>query len=548
MKLTHRCLLPLSLLLMASAGAQAADCANVPEWAAKTYAIKGTQVIKDNTLFANKWWAEKHHIPGVAGWVGEPWQNLGQCAAQETPWWQVYAEQKGFNDALRYIGTSLDALNQDAEQALADSQDARTPLYWLKRTMQMYPSDTPNVYRLPIVHAASWYNSLYGSMARGIFFYTRTLGNQGDSVTIKAGTIPAGSSCFAATSARFDNVDNIYSNKRKLDANKETTYTFAQTGVLALGCSHPQKQQNGEFVRLEVSGGGDSNLHILGQNTQGDWEQQKAGAGILGGAVLYDGKSNHFVPKKITDKTQEIINKSLGESLSIAALYEAVNGMDGTHEMFTASQGSLFLNYSKCCSAEYREGAVNVGFFADKTTRANAAHWGLWHELGHENEPQWEYNVFPEVQVNRYSVLACRLLSERNDFDYGPTCKLGADKEWDRDAVRKFLASEVRYDEFPKKQHDVALGFFTHLLHAYDESFFPRINQERLKQTFAAPGNTMQDKYKYVFGTPQKVIDFSVVVYSREAGQDLREYFTRWGVRFSDHAAKQVAAMNLPTP
>ncbi|MCD4622046.1 hypothetical protein LOS10_22030, partial [Proteus mirabilis] len=89
--------------------------------------IKGTQVIKDNTLFANKWWAEKHHIPGVAGWVGEPWQNLGQCAAQETPWWQAYAEQEGFNDALRYIGTSLDALNQDAEQALADSQDARTP-------------------------------------------------------------------------------------------------------------------------------------------------------------------------------------------------------------------------------------------------------------------------------------------------------------------------------------------------------------------------------------------------------------------------------------
>lgn len=48
---------------MASAGAQAADCANVPEWAAKTYAIKGTQVIKDNTLFANKWWAENTISP-----------------------------------------------------------------------------------------------------------------------------------------------------------------------------------------------------------------------------------------------------------------------------------------------------------------------------------------------------------------------------------------------------------------------------------------------------------------------------------------------------
>lgn len=47
----------------AGAGAHAADCANVPEWTAKTYAIKGTLVIKDNALFANKWWAESTISP-----------------------------------------------------------------------------------------------------------------------------------------------------------------------------------------------------------------------------------------------------------------------------------------------------------------------------------------------------------------------------------------------------------------------------------------------------------------------------------------------------
>lgn len=544
----HALSLSLGFILIASASAQAADCQNIPDWVAKTYSEKGTQVKKDDTLYASQWWAEKHHIPGAAGWAGEPWKTLGQCAEQEQPWWEAYSDQEGFNDALKYINTSMEELKKDPQQALANSQDARMPLYWLKRTMQMYPLATPNTYYMPIAHESSWYNSLYGNLGRGIFFYSRTLGNKGGNVTIKAGDIPQGSTCYAATSAKFNDVDNLFTAKAKLEANKETTYSFNETGVLALGCSHPEKQQKGEFVKLEVTGGESNNLHIFGQSTQSDWEQQKTTADILGGVVLYDGRANYFVPKKISDKTQETINKSLGENLSIVALYERINGLDGSSDMFTASEGSLFLNYSKCCSAQYREGSVDVGFFNDKTTRANGANWGLWHELGHLYEPRWEFDVYPEVQVNRYSVLACRMLSERNDFDYAANCKLGDEKEWDRDAVRKFLASEKSYAEFPKNQHDVALKFFTHLLHAYDESFYPNINQQRMKQVFAAPGKEMVDKYKYVLGTKQKITDFDVVTYSREAGQDLREYFTRWGLHFSDAASKQVAEMNLPKP
>ncbi|MEE4407622.1 MULTISPECIES: M60 family metallopeptidase [unclassified Serratia (in: enterobacteria)] len=548
MKAVNRYSLSLGFIFIVGTSAQAAECQNIPDWVAKTYPEKGTQVKKDNTLFASKWWAEKNHIPGAAGWVGEPWQNLGQCAEQARPWWEAYSEQEGFTDALRYIHTSLDELRKNPERAQADSQDARTPLYWLKRTMHMYPLTEHNTYNMPIVHESSWYNSRYGNMGRGIFFYTRTLGHKGNSVTIKTGDIPPGSLCYAATSATFNNVDTLFTSKVKLASNKETLYNFDQTGVLALGCSHPEKQQNGKFVQLKIEGGAESNLHIFGQNTQEDWEQQKLSADLFGGVVLYDGKGNHFVPKKITDRTQEIINKSLGESLSVAALYEKINGLDGSAEMFTASEGSLFLNYSKCCNAEFREGSVNVGFFDDKTTRANGAHWGLWHELAHQNEPRWEFDVFPEIQVNRYSVLACRMLAERNDFDYGKNCKLGDNTEWDKDAVRKFLASEIRYADFPKNQHDVALGFFTNLLHAYDESFYPNINRQRLKQVFAAPGKEMVDKYKFVLGTKQKVIDFNVVAYSREAEQDLREYFTRWGLHFSDAASRQVADMNLPKP
>ncbi len=82
---------------------------------------------------------------------------------------------------MPHIGYSLEELRLDTDKGLRDSADSRTPLFWLKRTMEMYPPATPDSYNLPVAHheTKDWPNGLYGTMGRGIFFFTRTYGEAG---------------------------------------------------------------------------------------------------------------------------------------------------------------------------------------------------------------------------------------------------------------------------------------------------------------------------------------------------------------------------------
>ncbi|WP_225869859.1 lytic polysaccharide monooxygenase [Glaciimonas sp. PCH181] len=53
-------------------------CQDIPEWTKKSYS-GGTTVQKDGHSYTTKWWAEQHHVPGTAGWAGEPWKDNGVC-------------------------------------------------------------------------------------------------------------------------------------------------------------------------------------------------------------------------------------------------------------------------------------------------------------------------------------------------------------------------------------------------------------------------------------------------------------------------------------
>ncbi|CAI1708438.1 N-acetylglucosamine-binding protein A [Serratia ficaria] len=475
------------------------------------------------------------------------------CAAK-VPWWEEYRDQAGFIEALPHIGYSFEDLQKNNEQGLQDSADSRTPLYWLKRTMEMYPPATPNRYNMPLVHheTKGWANSAYGTMTRGIFFFTRTLGEAGQRVTINAGAIPTGARCYAATGRDFSSDELSYLDRQKLTAGSENHYTFKQSGILLLGCDDPSTVQKNSLVSLEVNGGQSSNLFILGQSTQSDWLASKATANSFGFALLYDGHANTVVPKQIAQRTDEMIGKVLGDNLRTIALYERINGMDASDALFKSSQGSMFISYDNCCYADYSNGYVAVGFYPDRMNDKNGDDWGVWHELGHQYEPIQEYlELFPEIQVNRYSIEACRMFNQGLDIPLNQchSAIAAEDGNWDKRAVENFLASGVRYQDYSAID-DVweQLGFFTRLRFSYGENFFPKINQARLKAIHAAPGDSMGDKVAHVTGTKQKVIDFSVVAYSRAAGRDLRDYFNQWGMSYSAAAGQKVAAMNLPLP
>lgn len=470
-------------------------------------------------------------------------------SANSSFWWEDFSSNSGFIEALPHIGYSLEELRHDTDKGLRDSTDSRTPLFWLKRTMEMYPPAAPDRYNMPVAHheTKDWPNGLYATMGRGIFFFTRTFGEAGQTVTINAGNIPTGAHCYAATGRDFTNKDKMYLDQQTLTAKNDNYYTFKQSGILLLGCGDPDKQQNGQYVPLRVTGGDKSNLFILGQNTQSDWQAAKTAASRFGFAFLYDGHANTVVPNKMAQRTNEVIGKELGKNLRIIALYEKVNGMDGSDPLFISSMGSMFMNYDTCCYADYRNGYVGVGFNSDKM----ANDWGIWHELGHQYEPTREaLNLFSEIQVNRYSLEACQLFKGRevplSECHSNITSEEG---NWDRQAVENFLASSVQYHDYSAiKDLWKQLGFFSRLRFSYGDNFFPKVNHARLKAIQSALGSSIADKTNSVLGSKEKVIDFSVVAYSQAAGYDLRKYFTQWGLNFSAQADKKVADMNLPQP
>lgn len=477
----------------------------------------------------------------------------GYASASSSPWWEEFSQNPGFIEALPHIGSSLEELRQDEDKGLRDSADSRTPLFWLKRTMEMYPPGFPDRYNMPVAHheTKDWVNAPYAMMGRGIFFFTRTFGEAGQNVTVSVGNIPAGAKCYVATGREFADKDAMYLDQQQLTAQSDNAYTFKKSGVLLLGCGDPDKQQIGEFVPFKINGGSNSHLFILGQSSQSDWTGSKTFADKFGFALLYDGHANTVVPARIAQRTDEVIGKVLGDNLRVAALYEKINGMDGSEYLFTSPMGSMFTNYDNCCFADYRNGYIGVGFHADSMNSKNGDNWGVWHEIGHEYEPMKEaFSTFSEIQVNRYSIEACQMFMGREiplnkcHVDIAPEEGI-----WDKEAVANFIASGMHYPDYSAinnlwKQ----LNFFTRLRFSYGEDFFPDVNQKRLKAIQQAPGNTIAEKTDYVIGSKQRVIDFSVVAYSQAAGQDLRQYFTQWGLNFSAQAGQKVAELQLPQP
>ena len=471
-------------------------------------------------------------------------------------WWESYAEQTGFVEALTHIEYNLAALRKDPAQAIKDSADSRTSLYWLKRTMKMYSPSNPNQYYMPIPRAEEngHADSRYSTKRRGKMFFTRTFGNAGQTVQINAATIPEGTTCWAGTSSKFDNAYEVYGDQTQLQSNRQISYTFKNTGMLVLGCGDLDRQKDDQFVELNVSGGSPSNLYILGQSTQNDWEKARKNINSLGYTFMFDGRANTVVPRSTSEKTTEIIGSTLGYNLGIMSLYEKLNGMDGSDRLYKSSQGSFFLNYQECCYANYINGYVAIGFNSGSMNATDRTQdWGLWHELGHLFEPMLEYSMLaPEIQVNRYSIEACRVQHGNTDVAL-KKChgNILGNTSWDPNALKDFLLSDESYSYYAEAEAGSGwnrLRFFNYLRFAYGHEIFAKVNQVRMKAIDAAPGSSVHQQNFAVLGTEELVNDLLVEAYSKASGHDLREYFTRWGIHASSAAKDKVGRLNLPQP
>ncbi|MBJ7263587.1 MAG: hypothetical protein JHC61_07530 [Burkholderiaceae bacterium] len=439
-------------------------------------------------------------------------------------WWEAHAHREAFVDALARIASPLEALEANPELAIAQSRDGRYPLYWLKRAMTVYPIDQGETFNLPIALAEEAARSLQvrgGKPPRSVLYPTRTYGERGDVAAINTGSMPAGVQCYASTGVSFHNRLRE-ANRVPLVADAETTYRFSESGVLMLGCSHPDAQRYGEFVKVSVSGGLEHPLFILGQSDATDWWTQRFRQRV-DFELFFNGQM--LATKRIhwaSDPTEKKLS-SLAYMLRTAAVYERFDGMDSSEAIFMPSQGLQF---------------ENLQAFDEP-----ASQWSLWTSMAHEAHVVLnDMSLFgQEASEAVYAIEVCRAFLGEVSLE---TCNpaLSAYGVRNDNAVADFLNSNVHHAQYRDIAKAERMGFFVFLRSSYGPEFFAKISQDTLRMAHESSEQPLRPPRL------RQWQDDTVLVYSRAAGHDLREYFRRWGLPFSEQASLRVEAMKLPRP
>ncbi|MCE5171450.1 M60 family metallopeptidase [Paenibacillus profundus] len=160
--------------------------------------------------------------------------------------------------------------------------------------------------------------------------------------------------------------------------------------------------------------------------------------------------------------------------------------------------------------------------------------WGFWHEMGHEYQQlPWFWEDIVEVSVNIYSLLI-------QDY-YGNPSRLT--EERDKEGRSYFEKAMAFLNRIDGKQKFTDIGLFERLAmmrqlqFAYGWNMFTRLH--------IAYRELPKDQLPR---TEQQKIDLFVEMVSRVCGDNLLEFFDRWGWDYSEHVRTTIDSLNLPQP
>jgi hypothetical protein len=192
--------------------------------------------------------------------------------------------------------------------------------------------------------------------------------------------------------------------------------------------------------------------------------------------------------------------------------------------------GLMHAGYPIMVPIEYGSTNYAASILDESYIKNNA--WGFWHEIGHEyQQAPWTWGDLGEVTVNLFSLLTqekfnnpSRLLDISNGKD-----------SYDR-------ALEFVIDPNPDKLYKQLGNFerlvmFQQLRMVYDWDFYTSI--------FTTYREMPDDQLP---ATNQQMIDTFVTITSKTAGENLVEYFSKWGIYCSNDTQSLIESLNLPKP
>ncbi len=168
-----------------------------------------------------------------------------------------------------------------------------------------------------------------------------------------------------------------------------------------------------------------------------------------------------------------------------------------------------------------------IDFVAD-VTKLRQDGWGPWHELGHQHQQTnvtWPETV--EVTVNIYSLAVERAL--------GLSSRLSRDNVWPEIMAYLGQPEENKNYNAPEVGLFVRLGLYQQLWLQYGDDFFIDLHRKVREEGLTL--STTSDKMGYFMLKSSEV-----------AGNDLSDFFRKWGYAIDEEYYEEVASLNLPIP
>lgn len=150
-------------------------------------------------------------------------------------------------------------------------------------------------------------------------------------------------------------------------------------------------------------------------------------------------------------------------------------------------------------------------------------HWGFYHELGHNHQhTDWTFEGTVEVTCNLFTLYNIEHLQ-------GKRRQVGDDQQIQKQQVNDYFDSGSPFEKW-KSTPFLALEMYNQLIEVYGWDALKNVIH---KYTLLKPEERPQND--------QQKMDLWLMMYSREVGQNLGNFFDKWGMPITSEARRSVS-------
>ncbi len=233
------------------------------------------------------------------------------------------------------------------------------------------------------------------------------------------------------------------------------------------------------------------------------------------------------------EEDQDLMCEYLDDIMEAEA---AISGLDGSAPVHENREYKFLLTvrdpdaggYMAASIALYfTQGIIDRLLMPEKLGGSNG--WGPWHEAGHvHQQAAWTWSAVVESTVNIYALAAERA------FGLSPS-RVSVNGEWP--AVETFLSLPDTDRNFNASvaSNGVRMALFHQLWLAYGDTFYKQLHKETREENPDAGDDN--DRMRYFMLKSCTI-----------SGNDLSDFFRKWGLPVANSVYNEIGALNLPAP